>query len=437
MSLVEEVVKYALKLGATEAFATYKNLRSSSAELESDELSRTSFKVSDKLEVAVIVGKRIATAAVSRVRREEAFKCVERAYRMALALRPNEHWNGLPEPKPLSKVEGLYDERIAELPVEEIVEMTKTVLSTAKEVSEKVSVMGGSVTCSVLSVEIASSTGVYASEKYTSMSVTALTVAKEAGEVGSFAFEFDASRRLDIDVEGVARSAARKALDSLHLKPIQSFKGSLIMDYDFAALLFATLAYAYNGYMVWRGSSPLAGKIGEAIASDKLTIIDNGTLPAGLGSSSFDGEGSPTMRKVVVEKGVLRTFLNNTFTARLLNMEPTGNAADILTVAPTNTIVEPGDWSLDELIGDVKRGLLVSRFSGLIRFQDGIVSGTAKQAFYIEDGEKKYPVRECMIAGNMYEFLKNISALTKEARRTPYRVITPVVRVDNVAFISK
>ncbi|RLE99389.1 MAG: hypothetical protein DRJ57_02400 [Thermoprotei archaeon] len=255
--------------------------------------------------------------------------------------------------------------------------------------------------------------------------------------MGSFAYEADASRSLDVDVEEVAREAARKALDSLHLKPVPSFRGTLVLDYDFAAMLFSSLAAAYSGYNVWRGSSPLAGKLGKAIASEQLTVVDDGTVPGGLRSSSFDGEGSPTMRKVVVEKGVLKTYLNNTFTARLLGMEPTGNAADLISVAPSNTIVEPGDASTEELVGEVKRGLLVSRFSGMIRFQDGVVSGTVKQAFYLENGERKYPVRECMISCNLYELLKNISGLSREVRRTPYGVVTPVIRAEGVTFVAK
>ncbi|RLE87358.1 MAG: hypothetical protein DRJ96_06770 [Thermoprotei archaeon] len=437
MTLVEEVVKHALKLGADEAHAVLTRSRDFTVEIEVDEISRVSFIVRERLSVAVIKERRIAAASISEVSREAALKCVERAYRMALALKPNEHWGGLPEPKPLPRVPGLYDPKVAELTAEEIVERGKLLLEAAHEVSDKVAVMNASVTCSTSEVEAASSAGLHAFERHTGFWAMAVTVAREAGQVGSFAYEADASRSLDVDVEAVAREAARKALESLHLKPVPSFKGTLVMDYDFAAMLLSSLAAAYSGYNVWRGSSPLASKLGEAIASERLTIIDDGTLPGGLRSSSFDGEGSPTMRKVVVERGVLRTYLNNTFTARLLGMEPTGNAADLISVAPSNTIVEPGDMSVEELVSGVKRGLLVSRFSGMIRFQDGVVSGTAKQAFYIEGGEKKYPVRECMVSCNLYELLKNISGLSREVRRTPYGVITPVIRAEGVAFVAK
>ncbi len=437
MSLVEKVVKYALKLGADEAHAVYARSRETSIELESDQISRTSYGVSESIYVTIIVGKRISSARVNAVTEQAALACTEKAYRMALALKPNENWSGLPEPKPIKVVPEIYDEKVAELTAEEIAERAKNMLESAREVSDKVHVMSGNVSTTISKYIMATSRGFYGEEERTAFIASLVAVAKDAGKVGSFASEADASRKLDVNVEEVAEKAAQKALYSLNLKPVESFKGTLMLDYEFAARLIQTLTGAYNGYYVWKKNSPLADKIGKQIASEMLTVIDDGTLPAGLASSSFDGEGSPTARTVVIDQGVLKTFINNTFTANILGMEPTGNAWNLLYVGPWNTLVEPGDRSEEELVSEVKRGLIVSRFSGMIRVQDGLVSGTAKQAFYVENGKKKYPVRECMIAGNLYDFIKNISALGKTARRTPFAVITPHIRIENVNFISK
>jgi len=437
MSLVEKVVKYALKLGADEAHAVYARSKETSIEMESDQISRTSYGVSESIYVTVIVRKRIASARINAVTEQAALACTEKAYRMALALKPNENWSGLPEPKPLKDVPELYDKKIAELTAEEIAERAKNMLETAREVSDKVHVMGGNISTMISKHTMATSRGFYDEEERTTFIASLVTVAKDAGKVGSFASESDASRKLDVNVEEIAEKAAQKALDSLNLKPVESFKGTLLLDYEFAAWLIRSLAGAYNGYYVWKKNSPLADKIGEQVASEILTVIDDGALPAGLASSRFDGEGSPTARTVVIERGVLKTFINNTFTANVLSMKPTGNAWNLLFVGPWNTLVEPGDRFEEELISEVKRGLLVSRFSGMIRFQDGLVSGTAKQAFYVENGEKKFPVRECMIAGNLYDFIKNISAIGKTAKRTPFAVITPHIRIENVNFVSK
>ena len=118
-------------------------------------------------------------------------------------------------------------------------------------------------------------------------------------------------------------------------------------------------------------------------------------------------------------------------------MEPTGNAASLLAVKPSNTIIGSGDASKEEIIEGTRKGLLVSRFSGMMRIQDGVVSGTVKQAILIENGERKFPVRECMLVGNMYEFLKNITDLSRETKRTTMAVITPWIKVENVKFVGR
>ncbi|RLF02407.1 MAG: hypothetical protein DRK00_10095, partial [Thermoprotei archaeon] len=138
MTLVEEVVRHALKLGADEVYVTLTRSRSFGVEIEVDEVSRTSFTVVERLSVAVIKERRIAAASVSEVSREAALRCLERAYRMARALKPNEHWSGLPEPRPLPSVSGLYDQRVADLAAEEVVEKAKLLLEAAHEVSDKV-----------------------------------------------------------------------------------------------------------------------------------------------------------------------------------------------------------------------------------------------------------------------------------------------------------
>ncbi|MEM1508310.1 MAG: TldD/PmbA family protein [Thermofilaceae archaeon] len=437
MSLVEEVAKYALKLGADEAFVTLSKARVYRAEIESDEIARVSSAVVERLSITVIKDQKIAAATVNEVDRDSAMKCAERAYKLALVVKPNENWKSLPEPKPLPVIDGLFDHHIEFLGPEEIVEMAKRLLDTAHEVSNKVSLMSAGIEAATAETEMFSTTGTYGSQKATMFGAEAGAVAREAGIVGSFSFTSDASHSFDVDIDQIAREAASKALESLHLKPVPAFKGTLLLDRDFAAELFLSLAQAYSGYNVWSGSSPLAGKLNRQVSSELLTVVDDGTLPGGLRSSSFDGEGSPTVRKTVVEHGILKTYINNTFTARLLGMQPTGNAADLLSVAPSNTIVQAGDMSLEEMVSGVKQGLFVSRFSGMIRFQDGVISGAAKQAFYIENSEKKYAVGECMISCNLYDLIRNISGLSRESKRTVYGVYTPIIRAENVVFVGK
>lgn len=436
MRIVEYALKYASSLGIPETHVVFAESRGFRVEVEADAISKVSFSKSSSLNITIIVDKKIASVATNDLSESNVKRAIDRAFSMARASRPNPFWSGLPEPKPYPEVEGLYDDRIANMDAELMVELMKTGLQSVKETSTKVTVMQGCLSTGEGRTIIANSNGIFGESKGTSVNAYLVTVAKEGSEIGSFALEDAVSRRLDIDVEELGESAAKKALESLHLKPIRGFKGPVILDYDVAGGIFSVLSSAYNGYFIWRNSSPLKGKIGEQIAVEELTVIDDGTLPSGIASSPFDREGSPTMRKVIIEKGILKTYINNTFTARILQMSPTGNASSLLNVAPTNTIVKPGDWSIDEMIESVKQGLFVRRFSGSIRVQDGLVSGAVKQAFYIENGEKKYPVRECMISGNLYQMIRNISAISRETK-VKRGLITPVLKVEELAVVGK
>ncbi|MEM2608874.1 MAG: metallopeptidase TldD-related protein, partial [Thermoproteota archaeon] len=228
---------------------------------------------------------------------------------------------------------------------------------------------------------------------------------------------------------------AAKAIESLGSKKVESFNGSVVLDYDVAADFFSSFLEALNGDMVWRGRSPLKDRVGQKITVDSLSIIDDGTIEGGISTSLFDYEGVPRMRTILVERGVLKNFINNSYTAGILSTKTTGNASGFLSVAPSNILVSPGGWSDEGLFEDIKQGLLVKRFSGEIRPENGLVSGSVKQAFLIENGEIKHPVKECMISGNLYDFLKGITGVGNVLKKRG-SVITPRVMIENVSIIG-
>jgi len=435
LELVNKAVKLALSLGAEEAHCSMAASRGLRVELEADTISRAAWHVSRRLSITTVIGGRIGFASTRDLSPEAVKRAVEDSVKLARSVTRNPDWRGLPSPRPYPSIEGVFDARVAEADPVEIVGLAEKMLEAAKAYDKRVSIMGGIVETEVNRVAVANSNGIEGVDEGTLASAQLIAVAKEAGETGSFAFEDVVKRSLNMDVEEVGREAARKAVESLRAKQAPSFKGPVIMDFHVSAMIFSALASAYNGDMVRRGSSPLRDRLGDTVTVDEVTVVDDGLLPGGVNTSRFDAEGSPRQRTVVVEKGVLKTYIHNTFTARALGHEPTGNAVSLLSVAPSNTVVKPGDFNLEEMIEDVDRGLLVGRFSGRISFQDGVVSGTAKQSWLIENGELAYPVRECMVSGNLYEFLNSITALGKEARNVDSLVV-PRIRVEGVAVIG-
>ena len=436
LNWIEKAIEYTIKAGADEVHAWLGRSTSMRVEMEMDTISKCSWSRRVRLGITAIVDKKMGSVTVQRLTENEVRKAAETAYRLARVATRNDRWLGLPSPKPYVQPVDIYDTRIVELEPDQLIEYAKHVIDEVKEYDKRVAIMQGMISTSWGESYVGNSNGILGEDRGTGISAYVVTVAREAGKIGSFAIEDTSSRKLDVDLTQMAREGARKAVESLDTRPVRSFRGPVVLDYDVSSYVFRALASAYNGDNVWRKSSPLGGKLGESIAVEDLTIVDDGLLPGGIGTSKFDGEGSPRRTTTVIERGILKNFINNTFTARILNMEPTGNASSLLGVAPSNIIVKPGDRSVDEMLEDIETGLFVSRFSGSIRFQDGVVSGTVKQAHLIERGEKVYSVRECMISGNLYTWLRSITGISKEVKRKGSAVI-PLIKIENVDIVSR
>jgi PmbA protein len=211
----------------------------------------------------------------------------------------------------------------------------------------------------------------------------------------------------------------------------------VIFDPVTAPSLLGHIAACVNGYSVYRQTSFLAERRGDEIASELVTVLDDGRLPGGLGSKPFDGEGQPTRRNVVVERGCLATFLLDSYSARKLGSQSTGNAArgagSLPTAAPTNLWLEPGDAELDEIIADTGRGLLVTELIGMgFNPVTGDYSRGAA-GLWIENGEIAFPVEEITIAGNLADMLKRIDAVGSDLTWLG-RIASPSLRIANMTI---
>jgi PmbA protein len=216
----------------------------------------------------------------------------------------------------------------------------------------------------------------------------------------------------------------------------------LVFAPEVARSLVGALFEAASGDAIWRGASFLAGKLGEQIAVPSLTIIDDNTmlLPSGMGgfgTSPFDGEGLPSLRTVVVEKGVLRNYLLNTYTARKLGMKSTHNASRGLAGTPGigcgNLFLTPGALTPEQIIQEIPDGLYVT---GLMGFGVNTVTGDYSQGatgLWIENGALTHAVEEITIAGNMAEMLRNVTAIGNDLE---FRgaVASPTLRIDGMTI---
>ena len=212
-----------------------------------------------------------------------------------------------------------------------------------------------------------------------------------------------------------------------------------------ARSLLGSIFEAASGDAIWRSASFLAGKLGETIAAANITIVDDHTmfLPSGaggFGTAPFDGEGLPSQRNVVVENGVLQSYLLNTYSARKLGMKSTHNASRGLAGAPGigcgNLFLAPGALTEEQIIAQIPAGLYVT---GLMGFGTNVVTGDYSRGatgLWIENGQLTHAVEEVTVAGNLTEMFKNITAIGSDL---VFRgsIASPTLRIDGMTVAGE
>ena len=211
--------------------------------------------------------------------------------------------------------------------------------------------------------------------------------------------------------EAVGIEATRRTLAKLGSKKVATGDYPIIFDPDAARSLLGTFSGTILGGALWRKSSYLLDRLGTQVASGLVTIVDDPTLVRGPGSKAFDGEGLRTRKNIVVNAGELQTYLLDCYSARKLNLKPTGNASrggGSIGAATSNFILQAGETSLDEMIAKTERGLLVTEMMG---FGFNAITGDFSRGaggFWIEGGKIGHPVSEVTISSNLDTMLKGI-----------------------------
>jgi PmbA protein len=230
--------------------------------------------------------------------------------------------------------------------------------------------------------------------------------------------------RLLEDPVAIGHEAARRALRRLGARRVPTQQAPVVFSPEIARSIIGDIFDAANGDAIYRHATFFADMLGQRVAGENITVIDDGTLvfdhpgnikTGGFGTSPFDGEGLPTRRTVLVENGILKNYVMNTYTARKLGLASTGNASRSLASNPGigagNFFLQPGTLTPEQIIGDVKSGLYVTETMG---FGVNLVTGDYSQGaagLWIENGELAYPVEEITIAGNLKDMYQNISAI--------------------------
>jgi PmbA protein len=260
-------------------------------------------------------------------------------------------------------------------------------------------------------------------------------IIKEGDRV-STAYDYDISRSVDIDMKAVGHKAARLARSSLLSEPVYEQTCDVLLGpHAFGDILESTFLGSINSENVQKGRSGLAGKIGQRIATDGLTIIDDGLLDGGLGTAMSDDEGVPSRATTVVDDGVLKTFLYDTYTAGKEKRESTGNAirgsySSPPMVGPRNVRFE---YPRSDVLRETDKGLFVNSIIGAHTANPitGDFSVECRNAFVIENGALTQPIKSMMISGNIFDLLKKVDGMGRDDKAVG-SVISPTVRVKDI-----
>lgn len=255
---------------------------------------------------------------------------------------------------------------------------------------------------------------------YNSLSVSAVAEADGDAQTG-WDYAFSPSYA-GIDLETVARGAGRKATGLLGARTLATMSCQVVLDNRVASELLDLLAKSFLAENVHKGKSLLAGRVGERLFSELVSVRDDGLLPGGTGSSPCDGEGVPQRDTPLVTAGVLRGYLYDSYWGGRLGAASTGNAVrggikNVPKVAPHNLYIEPGEADLDALLSGVRRGVLITEVMGMHTANP--ITGdfsVGAAGFYLEGGELKYPVKGLALAGNLVELFKGVDLVGSDLR---------------------
>ena len=438
--LAADVVRRAMAGGATAAEAVIQEGDEFSTVVRLGEVETLKEAGSRALGVRVFFGQRAASTYTSDFSLNGIEKLVSSALALAKITSEDPH-SGLPDAALFGALQGdlkLFHSDVYSLPGAERIDYARRAEKAALDYDPRIkNSEGGSFDAATSHKVLANSLGFLGEYRRSYCSVVAVPIAQSEDGAMQRDYWYHMSRSLKAleSPEHVGKIAAQRSLRRLGARKVKTARVPVVFDPLVSRSILDHIFEGVNGDSVYRGASFLAGKLGERIAGDNVTVIDDGTIVGGFGSSPFDGEGIPTRRTVVIENGVLKSYLLNSYTARKLGMTTTANASRGLAgtpgIGPGNYFLQPGTKSPKEIIAGIQDGLYVTEFLG---HGANLVTGDYSRGaggLWISGGELTFPVEEITVGGNLKEMFFNITEIGNDLE---FRgsVAAPTLRMDGL-----
>jgi PmbA protein len=432
LALAESAIALVSEAGASDADATVTVADRFGCEARDREVTKLERSRGRSLHVRAFVGRRRATLATTDLSREGIAALAKRVVAVAAFVGDDPH-AGLPDAvasdgvcdRDLFTVSPEVAERRDDEKIEEALAMERAV----READARIGNSDGSrVRDSLVSWALVNTRGFRGVTQGSQVSRATAPVAldgddKRIGHYGTAARGWSAAE----SAEAVSLHAVHRALALIGARKPATMPVRVIFERDVAAAVLGDLFAALSAANVAIGNSWLADRVGKRIGNERVTIVDDGRLPGGLGSSPFDGEGVPTRETTVVRDGVLETYLSDTYWGRRIGIASTGNAANG-GVAANNLYLKPGAGTLDDLVSSTERGVLVLDTIGFAtEYASGVYSRGAR-GVYIEDGAPRYAIDQFTIASTFEEMLNGVDAVAGDLRFDA-TIVAPSFRV--------
>jgi PmbA protein len=435
LDLAQAAVDAAMKAGAQWADAFCSTARAADVGVDNSSIVDCQVIRDYGLGVRAFYQGGMGVASVQSLDLSEVRRCGEQAAGLARLAHPDPDFVALPEPQEAPLVPDLFDEQVAGLPVEKVVQWCREAIAEAQSIDPAVRVSGGGG-FTYGEGALASSTGVAVVRAGTKVELFIEATLQHDNEVG-FYFEYDTARRMaDFEPAGVGAAATRQARRFLGAKSVPTGRMALMLGPWAVADLLGGALGAASAENIQRQRSFLAGQEGQRIAAPCLTVREVPGCPAGMASSSHDGEGVPRVERKLLDRGTLTTYLHNSYTAHKAGVANTGHAVRAgyqaaVGIGAGNLQIDRGTRTEARLIGEIKDGLYIN-YGGLTPDgASGEILATIDFGFRIINGELAYPVKTAMVGSDADELLQQIDEVSSDYREEP-GMIVPSLRIQNI-----
>src|SRR6266699_3756234 len=438
--LAQDIVGRAMSGGATAAECVIREGDEFSTLVRLGQVETLKEAGSKSIGVRVFNGQRAASTHSSDFTRAGLDRMLKSALELA-KITSEDPFGGIPEASLLGSLSGdlvLFSPDVYSLPGEERIAYARRAEKAALDSDPRIkNSEGGSFDAATGHKILANSHGFLGEYRRSYCSVAAVPIAQDENGAMQRDYWYSVARNLGRleSPEHVGKVAAQRALRRLGARKARTAQVPIVFDPLVATSILEHIFEGVNGDSVYRGASFLAGKLGQKIAAPGVTLIDDGTIIGGFGTSPFEGGGIATRRTVVIDDGVLTSYLLNTYTAKKLGLQTTANASRGLAgtpgIGPGNYFLQPGTKTQQQIIGEIKEGLYVTEFLG---HGANLVTGDYSRGasgLWISGGELAFPVEEITVAGNLKEIFLNISEIGNDLE---FRgaVASPTIRIDGL-----